>query len=88
MSGSKNSDNIVELLHYCCLECDTNKKHHLESAEQNARYVSQNEHIDWCAVWLLQKKLQCLLKKVGIILFLQMSKLCNERTNESNAKIC
>ena len=49
MPGLSNSDNFVELLHYRCLECDTNLKHHLKFVSHNATYTSpkkQNELID------------------------------------------
>ena len=58
MSGLNNSGNFVDLLHYRCRGGDTDLKHHLESAAQNATYTSpeiQNELIDCCGELIVEK---------------------------------
>ena len=58
MSGLNSSGNFVELLHYRCRGGDTDLKHHLESAAQNARYISpeiQNKLIDCCGKLIIEK---------------------------------
>ena len=58
MSGFNNSGNFIELLHYRCRGSDTDLKHNLESAAQNARYTSleiQNEFIDFCGELIIEK---------------------------------
>ena len=65
MSGLNNSGNFVELLHYCCSAGDTDPKHHLESAAQNARYTSleiENELID-CWRELIIEKIASVVKE-------------------------